>query len=130
MKRAALIGGGACFALFLLFWITWNSLAPSTAEWSYTRLVQAANAHDVQAVTIRGGAATAIDSHGRRFAVSVPSNDTALVHQLVADGVDVKLEPTPGLADLILPNLILLILLGGVVVAIIAVARAIAARRS
>jgi cell division protease FtsH len=100
--------------LGVVFWITWQSLENGNHQtWSLTQLVNQADDHHVNSVVIKGNDLIA-DS---KWDVQISDTDpTWLTPKLIGDGVDVKNEPSNGGAywlQVLVPNLILLLLIGG-----------------
>jgi cell division protease FtsH len=100
--------------LGVVFWITWQSLENGNHQtWSLTQLVNQADDHHVNSVVIKGNDLVA-DS---KWDVQISDTDpTWLTPKLIGDGVDVKNEPSNGGAywlQVLVPNLILLLLIGG-----------------
>jgi len=100
--------------LGVVFWITWQSLENGNHQtWSLTQLVNQADSHHVNSVVIKGNDLVA-DS---KWDVAISDTDpTWLTPKLISDGVDVKNEASNGGAywlQVLVPNLILLLLIGG-----------------
>ncbi|MBO0683292.1 MAG: ATP-dependent zinc metalloprotease FtsH [Candidatus Dormibacteraeota bacterium] len=88
-----------------------------TAQWSYSDLVSHAKAHQVKEVTISGSSATASDSKGKQYQVTLPDQTEQLAGQLAADGVNVHYQSNTfgSLLSAWLPNLIFFALIGGLI---------------
>src|ERR1035437_7226607 len=90
---------------------------PLPGQWSYADLVTNAQAGKVTDITISAGSGVAIDSSGHKFNVALPSDQTVtLADELRADGVKVAFASGTDLGTLLitfLPNLIILLLIGG-----------------
>jgi cell division protease FtsH len=88
------------------------------AQWSYSDLVRHAQAGDVRDVTISGSSAAATDGAGKQYTVSLPDQTEALAGDLTDAGVNVHYTGGGGLGGTLvslLPNLILIALLGGLI---------------
>lgn len=85
---AALVGGG----------MVWRSAqsGPSAHPWSYSQLMQEAQAGDVRSVTITGGTGIARTRDGTQHTVQLPADRTDAAHQLSQAGVNVSFQPAPG----------------------------------
>jgi cell division protease FtsH len=84
------------------------------AQWSYTDLLSHAKAHQVKEVTINGTSATATDSKGNKYDVTLPDQTASLASELASNGVNVHYQ-SGGFGSLIgslLPNLIFFGLIG------------------
>ncbi len=104
--------------LGFVFWFTWQQFeTPSKgAGWTYTTLVTQAQAGQVKSTSIKGNDAVATDKQGVRHDVRVPDDTAPLAADLSKDNVDVSFETAGGgqyWLSVLLPNLILLLLIGG-----------------
>ena len=115
------------FVLTLVFWFTWQSIETSQrSDWSYTTLLKQAQQGNVRSVRIRGSDALATDKAGRRWNVRLPQDTNAVAQTLVNDNVDVVFESANSGAywvQVLVPNLLLLALIGGLVLTVVLVAR-------
>ena len=96
------------------------STSASPGHWTYSELVRRAEAGQVASITIGTGTGTATDTSGHKFTVSLPQDQSVtLADELKAAGVkDVQFESTASLGTLLLsflPNLLFLLLIGGVI---------------
>jgi cell division protease FtsH len=105
--------------LGIVFWFTWQSLENGSKgdAWSYSTLLTKADQGQVSKVDIKGSSATATDKNGSRHDVQLPDTGTDfLQQQLYKDNVEFSFQQTSGGAywlGMLLPNLILLLLIGG-----------------
>jgi cell division protease FtsH len=105
--------------LGIVFWFTWQSLENGSKgdAWSYSQLLTKSDQGQVSKVEIKGSTATATDKGGSRHDVQLPDTGTDfLQQQLYKDNVDFSFQQASGGAywlSMLLPNLILLLLIGG-----------------
>jgi cell division protease FtsH len=107
--------------LGIVFWFTWQSLENGSKgdAWSYSQLLTKADQGQVSKVEIKGSSATATDKNGSRHDIQLPDTGTGtdfLQQQLYKDNVDFSFQQASGGAywiSMLLPNLILLLLIGG-----------------
>ena len=104
--------------LGFVFWFTWQQFETGSkgATWSYSQLVNYAQTNQVKSIDIKGNDAVAVDRAGVAHDVKVPDDTSQLASDLSKDGVDVKLSSASGgtyWIGVLLPNLILLLLIGG-----------------
>jgi cell division protease FtsH len=107
--------------LGIVFWFTWQSLENGSKgdAWSYSQLLTRADQGQVSKVEIKGSSATATDKNGSRHDIQLPDTGTStdfLQQQLYKDNVDFSFQQASGGAywiSMLLPNLILLLLIGG-----------------
>jgi cell division protease FtsH len=105
--------------LGIVFWFTWQSLENGSKgdAWSYSQLLTKADQGQVSKVEIKGSSATATDKGGSRHDIQLPDTGTDfLQQQLYKDNVEFSFQQTSGGAywiSMLLPNLILLLLIGG-----------------
>jgi cell division protease FtsH len=107
--------------LGIVFWFTWQSLENGSKgdAWSYSQLLTKADQGQVSKVEIKGSSATATDKNGSRHDIQLPDTGTStdfLQQQLYKDNVDFSFQQASGGAywiSMLLPNLILLLLIGG-----------------
>jgi cell division protease FtsH len=102
--------------LGVVFFITYGSFqSHKQTDWSYSQLLAQAKGGNVKSIDIRGQVATATDSHGKDHGVNLPSDTTPLAGTLAGEGVNVTYEVSPS-SDwlmIVVPNVILLLLIGG-----------------
>jgi cell division protease FtsH len=107
--------------LAVVFYVTWQSIESQgkAGEWTYTTLVQQARDGKVKSVAIKGSDATATDRDGKKYTVHLPDDTSKVAGQLADEyGVDVKYESQGAggyWITAILPNVIILLLMGGFV---------------
>lgn len=114
----------------VVFFATWRSIVQGQRSldiWSYAQLLDSAQNGQVTRVEISGQSAEATDRSGRRHYVVLSSDTSADSKILVGDGVDVVFtaQPSGGVffLQILAPNLILLLLIGGIVYFLVVVAR-------
>src|SRR5215472_17630325 len=80
--------------LGFVFWFTWQQFEGSSKgdQWSYSKLVNSAQAGQVKSVDIKGNDATATAHDGTRHDVHLPDDTSALAAELAKDNVDVNYE--------------------------------------
>lgn len=86
-------------------------------RWTSEYLVERARAGQVRMVEIEGNSAVATDRAGVRHPVEIADNSEALAQQLTRSEVDVVYQPAGGglfWLSVLAPNLLLLVLIGGV----------------
>ena len=103
--------------LGIIFWATWQSIENDQAQsWSYSTLVTQAKQGNVKSLEIKGSDGVATDKHGKRWNVHLPDDTASLATTLTDEGVEVTYDSGSGSAywvQVLVPNLILLILIGG-----------------
>jgi cell division protease FtsH len=104
--------------LGIVFWFTWQSLENSSkgGAWSYSQLLTKADKGQLSRVEIKGSTATATAKDGSQHDVQLPETGSSLLQQqLYKDQVDFSFQSAggTGLLAALLPNLILLLLIGG-----------------
>jgi cell division protease FtsH len=105
--------------LGVVFWITWQSFQSGSkgATWTYSQLVDKAAEGQVKSLDIKGTDGTAVDAQGNKHDVQLPDTTDTLAADLTKnDHVDVTFENTSSTAawiQVLVPNLILLLLIGG-----------------
>jgi len=105
--------------LGIVFWFTWQSLENGSKgdTWDYSTLLTKADQGQVSKVEIKGSSATATAKDGSKHDVQLPDTGTDfLQQQLYKDSVSFSFQPAGGGAywiSMLLPNLILLLLIGG-----------------
>jgi cell division protease FtsH len=119
--RSSLFYFALVVVLGLIFWFTWTSIQNSNngTDWTYTQLLDHADAGQVSNLEINGTDGIATDTTGNQVKhnVTLPDCSTGcseLLTQLRADKVNVKFDKnaTGGyLVSVLLPNIILVILI-------------------
>jgi cell division protease FtsH len=105
--------------LGIVFWFTWQSLENGSKgdTWDYSTLLTKADQGQVSKVEIKGSSATATAKDGSKHDVQLPDTGTDfLQQQLYKDSVSFSFQQAGGGAywiSMLLPNLILLLLIGG-----------------
>src|SRR5438105_6315563 len=103
--------------LGFVFWFTWQQFEGSSKDqWSYSKLVNSAQAGQVRTVEIKSSTATATARDGQKHEVNLPDDTAAVAAELTKDNVDVTYQQTGSgtfLLTALLPNVILLLLIGG-----------------
>jgi cell division protease FtsH len=104
--------------LGIVFWFTWQSLQNGSKgdAWDYSTLLTKADQGQVSKVEIKGSSATATAKDGSKHDVQLPDTGTDfLQQQLYKDNVSFSFQSPSGAGWLgvLLPNLILLLLIGG-----------------
>src|SRR3984893_5153266 len=105
--------------LGIVFWFTWQSLESGSKgdTWDYSTLLTKADQGQLSKVDIRGSSATATAKDGSKHDVQLPDTGTDfLQQQLYKDNVAFSFQQASGGAywiSMLLPNLILLLLIGG-----------------
>ncbi|MFZ0216062.1 MAG: ATP-dependent zinc metalloprotease FtsH [Candidatus Dormiibacterota bacterium] len=101
----------------VLFWFLYQSIqnGSRSTDWSYSKALNQANAGQVKSAQISDTSATLTDQSGSQHNVNLVTNDNGLfVNTLAKDKVDVSGSSSSGTSwlQVILPNLILLVLIG------------------
>jgi cell division protease FtsH len=104
--------------LGFVFWFTWQQFESGSKgdQWSYSKLVNSAQAGQVKSVDIKGADATATARDGTKHDVHLSDSTEALAAELTKDSVDVTYQQASSgqyWLSVLLPNLILLLLIGG-----------------
>jgi len=105
--------------LVAVFYFTWQSIESGSkgSGWSYSYLISQASSGQVKSVEIKGTTATATAKDGTTHDVQLSdSGPGSLPDTLTKDGVDVSFNSSGSggyLLQVLLPNLILLLLIGG-----------------
>jgi len=105
-------------------WIA-GTRSAEARQWSYAQLTEKARAGQVGRVEVAGDSVVAVDRSGERHGVVDAGNSVELAQTMTQAGVDMVYRPAPSgnyWAAVLLPNLILLALLGPVAVAILVAA--------
>jgi cell division protease FtsH len=117
--RSTLIYFALVAALGGILWLSWQALGSgSTSDsWAYSQLLTKADQGQVIKVDIKGSSATATAKDGSQHDVQLPDTGTNLLQQqLYKDHVDISFQSTGAVSSWLtamLPNLILLLLIGG-----------------
>jgi cell division protease FtsH len=117
--RSSLFYFALVVLLGLVFWFTWQSIQGNQgqSEWTYSDLINNAQAGSVKQLEINGADGVATDSAGKKHNVTLPdcSGECKFVDDLQALKVSVKFDKNNGgnyLLSVLLPNIILVILIG------------------
>jgi cell division protease FtsH len=118
IPRSSLVYIALVAMLGIVFWFTWQSMQNGSRgdAWDYSQLLTKADQGQVSKVEIKGSSATATDKNGSRHDVQLPDTGTDfLQQQLYKDNVAFSFQAAggAGLLAALLPNLILLLLIGG-----------------
>ena len=118
MQRWVLPIGLGLVAAFLLIQYLTSSTQPGL--WTYSDLINKAQAGDVQTVTISGTTGLAVDGSGHKYNVALPPDQSVmLADELKAAGVkNVSFSTSGDLTTALLsflPNLLILALVGGLI---------------
>ncbi|HEY4864424.1 MAG TPA: ATP-dependent metallopeptidase FtsH/Yme1/Tma family protein, partial [Candidatus Dormibacteraeota bacterium] len=118
IRRSTLFYLGLVAVLGIVFWFTWQSLESGSKgdTWDYSTLLTKADQGQLSKVDIKGSSATATAKDGSKHDVQLPDTGTDfLQQQLYKDNVAFSFQSAGGAALLVafLPNLILLLLIGG-----------------
>src|ERR1700680_5184895 len=107
---------GLAAAIFLVQYLT---SASQPTPWSYTELLDQAQAGQVKSLAISGATGIATDQAGHKYSVALPPDQSvAFADELRADHVVVTFPPGADFGSLLvsfLPNLIILLLVGGLI---------------
>jgi len=103
--------------LGIVFFITFQAIQGGNAgsAWSYTQLTTQAKAGKVKSIMINGSQGSATDRSGLRHPVNLPPDTAPLASTLSQEGVDVQYGNAGSTEwlQVLIPNLILLFLIGG-----------------
>jgi cell division protease FtsH len=104
--------------LGFVFWLTWQQFEGGTkgSTWSYSTLINSAQAGQVKSVEINGSTATATGKDNTDHDVNLPDTTENLAAELTKDNVNVTYHQASSSQywlSVLLPNLILLLLIGG-----------------
>jgi cell division protease FtsH len=118
IPRSSLFYFFLIIVLGFVFWFTWQQFegGPKGGQWSYSQLINSAQAGGVRSVDIKGATATATAKDGSQHDVNLPDTTEALATELVKDSVTVNYQQASSSQywlSVLLPNLILLLLIGG-----------------
>ena len=116
--RSSLFYFALVVLLGLVFWFTWQSLQGNTSstDWTYSDLINNAQAGAVKSLEINGTDGIAIGTDGRKHNVTIYdcTGGCKLADDLTAEHVQVKFDKNNGgnyLLSVLLPNIILVILI-------------------
>jgi cell division protease FtsH len=116
--RSSLFYFALVVLLGLVFWFTWQSIQgnQNQSEWTYSDLINNAQAGTVKQLEINGADGVATDSQNKKHNVTLPdcSGECKFVDDLQALHVSVKFDKNNGgnyLLSVLLPNIILVILI-------------------
>ncbi len=117
--RSSLFYFALVVLLGLVFWFTWQSLQgnQSSSDWSYSDLINNAQAGAVKSLAINGTDGTAVGTAGKKHNVVIYdcTGGCKVADDLTAAHVQVKFDKNNGgnyLLSVLLPNIILVILIG------------------
>jgi cell division protease FtsH len=119
VPRSSLFYFALVLVLGVVFWITWQGIESQqkSGDWTYSQLVDRAAQGQVKSLLIKGSDGEITDSGGAKHAVHLPDNTEALASDLAKnDHVDVSYESANSgtyWLQVLVPNLILLLLIGG-----------------
>jgi cell division protease FtsH len=115
--RSSLFYFALVIVLGVVFYFTWQSIENGQrSDWTYTQLVNKAQDGQVQKLEIKGSDGTVTDKQGHQFHVNLPDNTEQLAKDLASENVDVTYDSANSGAywlQVLIPNLILLLLIGG-----------------
>jgi ATP-dependent Zn protease len=115
--RRSLVYVALVVVLGIVFFITFQAIQGGNAgsAWSYTQLTTQAKAGKVKSIIINGSQGSATDRSGLRHPVNLPPDTAPLASTLSQEGVDVQYENAGSTEwlQVLIPNLILLFLIGG-----------------
>src|ERR1700680_2930588 len=107
---------GLAAAIFLVQYLT---SASQPTPWSYTELLDQAQAGQVKSLAISGATGIATDQAGHKYSVALPPDQSVtFADELRADHVVVTFPPGMDFGTLLisfLPNLLILLLVGGLI---------------
>ena len=119
LPRSSLFYFALVLVLGVIFWITWQGIESQnkSSNWSYTELVNKAAEGQVKSLTIKGTDGTVEDTAGVKHAVVLPDPNEILAADLAKNNhVNVVFESANSNTywlGVLVPNLILLLLIGG-----------------
>ncbi|TMD54662.1 MAG: ATP-dependent metallopeptidase FtsH/Yme1/Tma family protein [Chloroflexi bacterium] len=119
VPRSSLFYFALVLVLGVVFWITWQGIESQqkSNDWTYSQLVNRAGDHQVKSLVIKGSDGEVTELNGNKHAVHLPDNTEQLASDLAKnDGVDVTYESANSSTywlQVLVPNLILLLLIGG-----------------
>ena len=117
VPRSSLFYFALVVVLGVVFFFTYQATqGGSGGSWTYTQLTTQAQAGNVKSITITGNQGVAIDNSGQRHSVNLPSDTAPVAATLAQEGVDVRYSSAGSAtfwAQVLVPNLILVALIGG-----------------
>jgi cell division protease FtsH len=120
VPRSSLFYFALVLVLGVVFWITWQGIESQNkgTDWTYSQLIDKAAEGQVKSLDIKGSDGIAEDAQGGKHNVHLPDTTDALAADLAKnDHVNVIFESSSsGTAywlQVLVPNLILLLLIGG-----------------
>ena len=119
VPRSSLFYFALVLVLGVIFWITWQGIESQnkSGDWSYSTLLNKASDHQVKSLDVKGTDGVAVDQQGVKHNVHLPDTFEVTAADLAKnDGVDVTIESANSSAywlQVLVPNLILLLLIGG-----------------
>jgi cell division protease FtsH len=119
VPRSSLFYFALVLVLGVVFWITWQGIESGnkSSDWTYSTLLNRAAEHQVKSLDVKGTDGVATDQSGAKHNVHLPDTFEATAADLTKnDGVDVMIESANSSAywlQVLVPNLILLLLIGG-----------------
>ncbi|HEY8680010.1 MAG TPA: ATP-dependent zinc metalloprotease FtsH [Candidatus Dormibacteraeota bacterium] len=119
VPRSSLFYFALVLVLGVIFWITWQGIESQnkSGDWSYSMLLNKASEHQVKSLDVKGTDGVAVDQQGVKHNVHLPDTFEVTAAELAKnDGVDVTIESANSSAywlQVLVPNLILLLLIGG-----------------
>ena len=119
VPRSSLFYFALVLVLGVIFWITWQGIESQnkSGDWSYSTLLNKASDHQVKSLDVKGTDGVAVDQQGVKHNVHLPDTFEVTAAELAKnDGVDVTIESANSSAywlQVLVPNLILLLLIGG-----------------
>ncbi len=119
VPRSSLFYFALVLVLAVVFWITWQGIESQNKsnDWSYSMLLNKASEHQVKSLEVKGTDGVATDQSGGKHNVVLPDTFEVTAADLnKTDGVDVTFQSANTSAywlQVLVPNLILLLLIGG-----------------
>ena len=119
VPRSSLFYFALVLVLGVVFWITWQGIESSqkSGVLTYAELLQEADKGQIKSLVIKGSDGVATDTSGKKFDVHLPdTTETTATKLVVDDHVDVSYDNASSNAywlQVLVPNLILLLLIGG-----------------
>jgi len=119
VPRSSLFYFALVLVLGVVFWITWQGIESSqkAGSLSFAELVQQADKGQIKSLVIKGSDGTATDTGGKKYDVHLPDQTETIGLKLITDDhVDVSYDNASSNAywlQVLVPNLILLLLIGG-----------------
>jgi cell division protease FtsH len=118
VPRSSLFYFALVVVLGVVFWITWQGIESQnkSGDWTYSQLISKASENGVKSLEIKGTDGVATDPAGGKHTVHLPDTTEATAATLTSHNVDVSYAPANSSAywlQVLVPNLILLLLIGG-----------------